>query len=245
MSEKLHLIHLRPNLSRLVPWAHRQGLVPDSGQGDLGYALHAALMAAFGEYAPKPFSLRAGQGLLGYTQNADGMRSAAAMASPEVADMLGLDQTDQSPGLLIREYPTNWKVGQLLSFEVRVRPTVRKDGKDERDAFLSAIDRAGDKPVSREAVYRDWIKNRFGGAAELYELGMSEFGFSTVLRRSAPGADGGRAKHRFEGPDATIKGVLQVREPDAFAALVARGIGRHRAFGFGMLLLKPAVADWG
>jgi len=39
-------------------------------------------------------------------------------------------------------------------------------------------------------------------------------------------------------------GVLQVRDSAAFAALLARGIGRHRAFGFGMLLLKPAAAAW-
>jgi CRISPR system Cascade subunit CasE len=27
----------------------------------------------------------------------------------------------------------------------------------------------------------------------------------------------------------------------AFRALLARGVGRHRAFGFGMLLLRPPV----
>ena len=42
------------------------------------------------------------------------------------------------------------------------------------------------------------------------------------------------------GPDVVLKGRLQVDDSDAFTQLLRRGIGRHRAFGFGMVLLKPA-----
>jgi CRISPR system Cascade subunit CasE len=35
-------------------------------------------------------------------------------------------------------------------------------------------------------------------------------------------------------------GALEVTEPGTFASSLTRGIGRHRAFGFGMLLLRPA-----
>ena len=240
MSHDFHLIHLCPNLNRLLPWAQRQGLIPDRGQGDLGYAFHAALRAAFANLAPQPFSFRAGQGLLAYTRQSEAMRAAAALVTPEVADMLGLDSTPQSPGLLIRPFPTNWKVGQLLSFEVRVRPVVRKDDK-EQDAFLSVAQRIPDQVLSREAVYIDWLKRQFEAVAELHDVRMTEFSLSTVVRRAAPGADGARTKRPVQGPDAVFSGTLQVRDGEAFAALVARGIGRHRAFGFGMLLLKPAA----
>jgi CRISPR system Cascade subunit CasE len=216
-------------------------LVPDHGQGDLGYAFHASLRAAFGEVAPQPFSFRSGQGLLAYTTQADAMRSAVAMATPEVADMLGLDATPQSPGLLIRPFPISWKLGQLLSFEVRVRPVVRKDDK-ELDAFLSAAQRMPDVVLSREVVYADWLKRQFGEVATLHEVRMNEFSLSSVVRRAAPQAEGGRPKRPVQGPDAVFKGTLQVRDSAAFAGLLARGIGRHRAFGFGMLLLKPAAA---
>ncbi|WP_083761830.1 type I-E CRISPR-associated protein Cas6/Cse3/CasE [Alkalilimnicola ehrlichii MLHE-1] len=47
-------------------------------------------------------------------------------------------------------------------------------------------------------------------------------------------------KTRLVRPDALVTGRLTVRDPDTFATLVARGVGRHRAFGFGMLLLRPA-----
>ncbi|HEY0276048.1 MAG TPA: type I-E CRISPR-associated protein Cas6/Cse3/CasE, partial [Paenirhodobacter sp.] len=42
-------------------------------------------------------------------------------------------------------------------------------------------------------------------------------------------------------PDIDVTGTLIVRDPALFRASVARGIGRHRAFGFGMLLLKPST----
>jgi CRISPR system Cascade subunit CasE len=241
MSQDFHLIQLHPNLNRLLPWAQRQGLIPDRGQGDLGYAFHAALKTAFGDFAPQPFSYRAGQGLLAYTKQAETMRLAVAMATPEVADMLGLVDAAQSPGFRTRPFPTSWKVGQLLSFEVRVRPVVRKDDK-ELDAFLSAAQRMPNAVLSREVVYAEWLKRQFEGVAELHEVGMSEFKLSSVLRRAAPQAEGARSKRPVQGPDAVFTGVLQVSDSAAFASQVARGIGRHRAFGFGMLLLKPAAA---
>lgn len=243
MSQDFHLIHLRPNLNHLLAWAQRQGLIPDRGQGDLGYAFHAALRAAFADLAPQPFSYRAGQGLLAYSTKAEAMREAVALTAPEVADMLGLDATSQTPGLLIRSFPKSWQSGQFLAFEVRVRPVVRKNDK-ELDAFLSAVQRMPDTVLSREAVYTDWLKRQFEGAAELSEVGMTEFKLSTVLRRGLFQAEGTRPKRSVQGPDAVFSGILRVRNSDAFASLVARGIGRHRAFGFGMLLLKPAVTDW-
>ena len=242
MSQAFHLIQLRPNLSRLVPWAQRQGLIPDRGQGDLGYALHAALKAAFADLAPQPFSYRGDHGLLAYTTQAEAMQTALAMATPELADMLGLDTTLQSPGLLTRPFPMSWRVGQVLSFEVRVRPVARKEGK-EVDVFLSAAHRMPSVVLSREAVYGEWLKRQFEDAAGVYDVCMSEFNLRSVLRRAAPQVEGGRPKRPVQGPDAVFTGLLQVRDDVAFAKLVARGIGRHRAFGFGMLLLKPAASS--
>ena len=40
--------------------------------------------------------------------------------------------------------------------------------------------------------------------------------------------------------EAVFEGTLEVRDAALFQGLLARGVGRHRAFGFGMLLLRPA-----
>ncbi|TXT36594.1 MAG: CRISPR-associated protein [Comamonadaceae bacterium] len=66
-SEPLYLLHTQPDPQRLAAWAARHRLLDK--EGDLGYALHALLHAAFGEQAPQPFRyLDAEQGLLAYTR---------------------------------------------------------------------------------------------------------------------------------------------------------------------------------
>ena len=37
-----------------------------------------------------------------------------------------------------------------------------------------------------------------------------------------------------------MQGVLTITDGGAFASLLARGVGRHRAYGYGMMLLRPA-----
>jgi CRISPR system Cascade subunit CasE len=234
------LMRLQPDAIALAAWATRHGVL--SPDGDYGYALHGLLSAAFGEQAPKPFRYMGNkQGLLAYTsENLETLRQHASLATPDVARALGLDELDA------RSFPSAWKEGQTLGFEVRVRPVIRaKDGR-ERDAFLHAVDAIpaaeGDGIAQRAMIYGDWLAKQFAvdGAAQIIQAQMDEFRLTRVLRKASTGENGKRKSHAVTGPDAVFKGQLQVGNPDAFARLLARGVGRHRAFGFGMLLLKPA-----
>jgi CRISPR system Cascade subunit CasE len=66
---------------------------------------------------------------------------------------------------------------------------------------------------------------------------VEAFRFTRLLARDH---SGGRSRSQHtEGPDATITGTLVVDDPDRFSVGLARGVGRFRAFGFGMLLLSP------
>jgi len=195
-----------------------------------------------GEQAPKPFRyMGCKQGLLAYSlENPESLRRHASLATPDVARALGLDALDARP------FPSMWKKGQVLGFEVRVRPVIRtKDGR-ERDAFLHAVEAIpameGDGVAQRTMIYRDWLAKQFamGEAAQINQAQMEEFRLTRVLRKASTGENGKRKSHAVTGPDAVFKGQLQVGNPDAFARLLARGVGRHRAFGFGMLLLRPA-----
>ncbi len=234
------LMRLQPDAKALAAWATRHGVL--SPDGDYGYALHGLLSAAFGEQAPKPFRYLGGkQGLLAYTEaGLDVLRMNASLAMPDVARALGLDELDARP------FPGVWKSGQTLGFEVRVRPVIRaKDGR-ERDAFLHAVDAIpaaeGNGIAQRAVIYSDWLAKQFAvdGAAQINQAQMEEFRLTRVLRKASAGGNGKRKSHAVTGPDAVFKGQLQVGNPEAFARLLARGVGRHRAFGFGMLLLKPA-----
>lgn len=241
----LHLMHCTPEAKALAAWSVRRGLM--SPDGDYGYAIHALLRAAFGEAAPKPFRyLDPRRGLLAYTDaDPDRLRKHAALTAPDIARALGLD------GLDARPFPVAWRPGQRLGFEVRIRPVVRtKDGR-ERDAFLHAVEplpRGGEASAATEdhpergTVYRDWLEHHMGagGAAHLLDAGIDAFRLTRVLRRGLASGEGKRKTRMPAGPDVSFKGQLEIGDGPAFARLVERGIGRHRAFGFGMLLLKPA-----
>lgn len=254
----LTMVQLTPNMNRLIGWAHRKCLLVDRGGDDLGYALHAALAAAFGrEHAPKPFALvrpprgRRPSQLLGYiSSSADTLRDqAAACAEPIIAEAIGLDT------LAAKRMPEAWRPGARYGFEVRVRPMIRTDRDGdrtrtrERDVYLAAVEgfAPGEGP-SRGEVYTRWLSSQLSaGGAGIEHVTLGAFRLIRTLRRNRDRLvlvpDPARAE-RMGGaagaPDATFTGTLRVEDGDRFAALLARGVGRHRAFGFGMLLLRPA-----
>lgn len=216
-------------------------------QVDLGYLVHCLLKEVFGEQAPQPFDIRDSSGrtleLLAYTQrDRDALRQHAdAFADPERHDALDWDQFHQKP------MPEAWPAPHELGFEVRVCPVVRAASDtqhysqgSEVDAFLTrcAESEEEESVPGREQVYREWLAEqlRRRGGVELLEARMQAFQLRKLTRRR----QGSERKARvFTRPDARIQGRLRVRDADQFPELLQRGIGRHRAFGFGMLLLRP------
>jgi len=147
--------------------------------------------------------------------------------------------------------PGAWAEGRRLGFDLRVRPVRRLKSTGgngetafrkgaELDAFqVEALRRHPDNPdgmeqdgQTREAVYMDWLAERLEPAAELDRKATRLVRFQR-LRVS-------RGNAGPEGPDATFHGALTVTDPERFKVLLAKGVGRHRAYGFGMLLLRPA-----
>lgn len=233
---KLTLLQCHPAPHRLAAWATRFGLT--AGGDDPGYALHTLLTSAFGEAAPKPFRYFGDtRGLLAYTTHApETLSLAAQVAAPDVYATLGLDR------FATRDFSLTWQPGHRLGFEIRTRPILRTAQGKERDVFLAALDAhpEGGETLSREAIYAEWLRTELtrGDAAAIEHMQLEGFRLSAGLRKGASSA-GKRPTRRVTGPDALFNGVLTVGDPAGFAALLARGIGRHRTFGFGMLLLKP------
>lgn len=255
MSEaSLFLLHTQPDARLLAAWVARRHARHERQPADLGDAFHGLLRAAFGDAAPQPFRyLDERQGLLAYTPlDADAMRAQVALADPLAAQTLGLGSTEQHAGYRLRPFPTRWPAGQVLGFEVRLRPTVRA-AKGERDAFLHAVEQAQGAPLQRQSVYVRWLRDHLApregaarepwqGAVELLEdVHLAGYQRQQIVRRTQAAVGDARRSQVIEGPDAVLKGHLRVRDPQAFAHLLARGVGRHRAFGFGMLLLSRAV----
>lgn len=240
----MYMIELPLDAAALTRFAWRQGHAGgrNPADEDFGYAAHAWLAATLGEQAPRPFRLmetRAGMRLLGYA--AVGMETLAQQAREfALPEALAVCDWGAAAGKVM---PATWSAGRHLGFEVRVCPIIR--GERERDAYLVEVDQAkaeGREPASRGQVYIDWFCRQLqrDAAAQVAAETVNLVGFRRVRALRQSRADQNRKRHSVERPDALLTGELQVSNPDAFARLLARGIGRHRSFGFGMMLLRPA-----
>lgn len=242
MMTALHMVELRPRAPALMRFLRDQGLDMGRDDEDLSYGIHAWMAAAFGELAPKPWRLlsdrRRPMRVLGYAQaSADGLRQRLVeFAEPGAFTVL----SDPEADIASKPMP-QWSPGRRLAFEILVCPVGRKaDSGVEKDLFLIHVDAAGDGRVDRETVYCEWAKERLerDEACAVNTINLTGFRLVNQVRR-AQAAGGSRKVGRLIRPQALMNGELTVGDPEAFGNLVARGVGRHRAFGYGMLLLRP------
>jgi CRISPR system Cascade subunit CasE len=231
----LHLVRLRVEPAALMRFAAGQGLLK-SQDDTLGYAMHAWLAAMFGESAPQPFRFFVKrQEVFAYSpcDAAALVQQAKTYADPTAWAALELDS------LVSKPMRVDWRVGERLQADVLACPVSRKDGR-EKDVFLRAVDRFGDQVPDRQEVYAEWWARQWGFSVALERLEITSVGRARMMRRTQRLEQGGARKvHEVERPFAEFRTVFNVREPEAFAALLSRGMGRHRAFGFGMVLLSP------
>jgi CRISPR system Cascade subunit CasE len=246
MSDGLFMVQLRLNAERLIRFAQDQG-INQARDEDLGYCIHAWLAATFGPLAPKPFRLldpsiawRKNRPLqwLGYSahdgaalrEQAETFAAPLALAVCDPADLAGA-----------KRMPPAWTAGWRFGFEVLACPVSRRED-EEKDVFLRQVEAMGetDSPLDRTAVYSAWLARQLDRAAALESVWLEGFRLVRLLRRSQETADQARRfGRRLVHPQALLRGELTVRDGAAFAGLLARGVGRHRAFGYGMLLLRP------
>ncbi len=243
----LHLVGMPIHLPALNAVAERRGLSHGS-LIDEGLVLHHLLGEAFGRGALQPFRLMPARGgrtamLYAYSRrSADELADmAATVALPEIETALHLAALKGRllPGHLFTP-------GRRLGFDIRLRPVLRtragphsRNAGAERDVFQNRAEQAfpGRKGAmtasgqTRADVYLDWLQDRLKEAATIDRgaTRLARFRRRRVLR-------GGRA---IEGPDAVFHGTLEIRDGAEFLDRLARGVGRHRAYGYGMLLLRP------
>lgn len=243
-----HMIRADIDTRAFFRWAGSRGMVSRNAF-DPGFAMHCLLTETFGDAAPKPFRIiiprdrdRCPGTFYGYAAfDADELRAVAqTFACPLQSQILPASSIDS------KAMPTSWQTGQSLGFEVLIRPVVRRSRRSERagkeqDIFQYHADPhhdtaprpRGSMQRKREEVYRDWLSERLSGrGARLENAALRSFQRVRIVRKL-------RA-HASEGPDAVMQGAVTVTEPRQFADLIAHGIGRHRAYGYGMLLLRPA-----
>jgi len=256
------MIRADVNMREFQRWAGSRGMMR-AGAFDEGYAMHCLLKGIYGERAPKPFRIIAPRDarkgvLYGYAEaDADELRELAdCFADPLQATIIPAERVQS------KAMPDEWRAGRRLGFETLIRPVVRSRGigatiagsekvhdaaarrpEYERGAKTVEVDAfqyesahlgKGEMERSRACVYEDWLRKRLfsRGGAELEDASLQSFRRTRAVRSLR-----GRAS---EGPAALMRGTLVVGDdPAKFAKLLRCGVGRHRAYGFGMLLVRP------
>lgn len=249
----LSMLRLSLDAAHLARISRQLGLPPT--HEDVGFLVHSLLARLYGESTVQPFRVlsesRRWVTVLGYTRESkEGLRQhAESFADPSDFEACRWEDLAAKP------MPPRWEPDRRLGFEVRVCPVVRlsastevrgRDGTTHRYAAGSEVDawlhRRFFRPLdeeaepSRETAYGDWLRERTDGAVEMGSAQTTRLRRMRLVRR---GHGKERKVHVLERPDVTLRGTLTIRDGEGFEHLLAKGIGRHKAFGFGMLLLKP------
>jgi CRISPR system Cascade subunit CasE len=114
-------------------------------------------------------------------------------------------------------------------------------GGAEVDVFLARSFSVGSNgTLSREDVYRDWLTGRLADTTvcgvHVVQVRIAALSRTRLVRRTQ-GAE--RQAKTLERPDVHFEGDLIVEDGNAFIRLLARGVGRHKAFGFGAMMVVP------
>lgn len=235
----LYLISLPLDLRSFRRWAAHRNLIADEGA-----ALHHLLGESFGKAALQPFRLMVAPGAANATLYAYTQTDQASLV--QIAQDTGMPDAlavCDPTRLAAKAMPQTWTKDRPLAFDLRARPVKRLmkpaglfPKGAEVDAFLlEALRRHPDGPspndkIDRETVYRHWLAARLGEAATVTLARLVRVERSVAFRNG----------QKREGPDVTFHGELVIRDGDAFADRLAKGVGRHAAYGYGMLLLRPS-----
>lgn len=240
----LHLLRYEVDKAKLEEFARRTG----RPSWDTGYIMHAHQSALFGqERVLRPFSIgEATSGcypVLGYAESdaATLVGQIEAFGDPEAYGCI----RRREGGTLLdsKPLPEKWSTGLRVAFRVKVNPTVHaedtKGKRREMDHFQYL--RGKGVEVDRPTAYADWAEQRFVeevSGARLDEVDTVSSGVTVVCRYTQ---DKVRKQVTGRMTEAVLEGICTIIEPIAFSNFLRTGVGRKRAFGYGMMQLRPAI----
>ncbi|HPT83611.1 MAG TPA: type I-E CRISPR-associated protein Cas6/Cse3/CasE [Limnochordia bacterium] len=237
----LNMVEIQLELTAFHGYIYGPGNYGTRWEVDYGYAIHQWLAAAFGELTPKPWRFFLHRGnyarILGYSV-VDCQQLQTQLKEFAVPSVLSVCPRPEE--MIRSKQMPNWQKGRKLGFQVLCCPVGRKaGGGTEKDLFLVKAD-GGVTGLRREKVYGEWLKERFeAGGASVREVRLSGFRLVNQRRQTQYQQPQGRKSVTITRPHALLEGELVVSDQERFMQLLASGLGRHRSFGYGMILLRP------
>ena len=253
----MKMIHVPVHRNQLKGWSDNRARTKID-RYDPGYALHMLLSAMFGKSILQPFRLlqsshRSTATLYGYTrQNPEHLRDLAkTVAGPDDLTILDPDQ------MLWKQMPDRFKRGQMLGFDIRTRPIERVEAmKRTQSGQLHSTFTERDY-FPRYGQHREQCNGNGNGKRLRRERNPKDTGERLRVLAGPQTVDGRRSRdvpprrafyqgtayrgrnRTVVGPDATLQGTLRIGDPDEFRKKLEHGVGRHKAYGYGMMLLRP------
>lgn len=129
---------------------------------------------------------------------------------------------EQQPAVQVKEFDPKLSAGQMLAFRLRANPTVKRGGK------ICGL--------YQEEEQQDWLLRK--GAQSGFRVSQVNINHTEMARDEIHRGD---ASHDLTLLAVRFDGLLQVIDPVQVREVVATGVGRGKAFGFGLLSLARSI----
>lgn len=233
MSNEIFLVSTTLDERAYGRWAEK-----DAYRGtDAPYRLHCLISEVFGGQAPlRPYRIVESPGrprtIFAYSRTAPAeiRRLARETGSALTMRALGTDALRAGPVPRIRP-------GQRLVVSVLAASHRRRNGTTEMDAH--SMSGGSPERAARERSYAAWL------AEKIERTGGAQLLSATLMRWERAREMRSRNRPPILITRAEMTGVLEVRSEPEFRALLATGVGRHRAYGYGMLMIEGTAPEKG
>lgn len=141
-----------------------------------------------------------------------------------------------------KEFAPRLRTGQQLHFSIRINPVIKRrdeEGRQQRHDLVMDLKKNADEQDQHQAelvqqAARKWMGSR--AARNGFELIKS----SLIGEAYRQWRFAGKGGHRISFSSIDCAGVLTVTDTDLFEQALHTGIGPEKAFGCGLLLIRPA-----
>ena len=226
----MFMYHLSINREAFVKWSFTRSLITEE-ICDLNNASHYLLREAFGPKAFKTYRFMGGRdigdfvSIYAYTElNLDDLCwNFSTFAPPDVMQVVNIDN------LSCREVPNSIPRGSEIPFDVKVIP-IRRQQETRKEIDVHTHNKMAGMTLIPKESYFEWMEERLGVGVL---LDFERFHIVDSQRRTSL-----RKGKVISKKEISVSGVMKIIDPDDFQAILKRGIGRHKSYGFGMILLR-------
>lgn len=240
----LNLVQLSVSLPRITSFYGRIWPRNAPGCSDEKFILKTALTEVLvGDAKLRPWRIQHASPdgtlmVLGYShRDAAKVKTLIADGLPELANAFDAESVFSRP---IRQFAEGERLQVqarvCATKQVRTGPTQRK----ELDAWAADTrlrEKAGQPARGREEAYEAYLADAILPGAAILNSRIVGFAINAFARKDANGIPSLSTKH----PVVEFDAICEVTDSQEFARLLATGIGRSRAYGCGMLLIRAAA----